>query len=473
MYPVPPVTRIQSLIRTSGYAFLRPRQSSALRASAPIRAASEPSTTPAPHPPRWRPYRRFRSCDNRSIPAETPTRRPWPQTQPQCRAGGHCGRRSFRTRTTGFRKPQSAQACPYPHSGPLPPGSATGRRSRRPSPNPTAASSAGSDRKLASIAWNPVERIVPHCFSDRDLRPRHRERLRAELRDLDRHLERALIDGPRFSLDPFLQPRPYGRFPAQLHTRHCHRGQRLLGRPESGQHHRRRPPRHRIVFPGPGVGVAARPDIGAVAVSLVVRESALVAVAGKRRARAPGVATHAVLGVVQKIPVVAVAPGPGFHAAALLLAFMELADIDGASLCGAPSLRLSVLAAAGVGSLQLRIEHKAFGLSLRKRRQRAEHKRKDTADEIRFPVSNHPGCFAATPPHRGGENAAARSPLLSQGGAAAKGRRGGDCRRHYFVSHVTVTPAGLTPTLGPLSSGLRLCSQKKSPIANPRKELAT
>ncbi len=36
-----------------------------------------------------------------------------------------------------------------------------------------------------------------------------------------------------------------------------------------------------------------------------------------------------------------------------------------------------------------------------------------------------------------------------------------------------MTPAGLTPTLGPLSSGLRLCSQKKSPIATPRKELAT
>src|SRR6266704_2895976 len=432
MYQVPPVTRIQSLIRTSGHAFLRPRQSSALRASAPIRAASEPGTTPALHPARWQPYRRFRSCDSRSIPAETPTRRPWPQTQPRCRAGGHGGRRSFRTRTTGFRKPQSAQACPYPHSGPIPPGSATGRRSPRPSPNPATARSAGSDRKLASIAWNPVERIVPHCFADRDLRPRHHERLRAELRDLDRYLERALIDGLRFSLDPFLQPRPHGRFPAQLHARLCHRRQRLLGRPESGQHHRRRPPRHRIVFPGPGISVAARPDIGAVAISLVVREPALVAVAGERRARAPGVAAHAVLGVVQKIPVVAVAPAPGFHAAALLLAFMELADIDGASLCGAPSLRLSVLAAAGVGSLQLRIEHKAFGLSLRKRRQRAEHKRKDkrTAGEVMR-------------------------------------------RRHYFVSHVTVTPVGLTPTLGPLSSGLRLCSQKKSPIANPRKELAT
>src|SRR5712691_575675 len=413
MYPVPPVTRIQSLIRTSGYAFPRPRQSTALRASAPIRAASEPGTTPALHPARWRPYRRFRSCDSRSIPAETPTRRPWPQTQPRCRAGGHGGRRSFRTRTTGFRKPQSAQACPYSHSGPIPPGSATGRRSPRSSPNPAAASSAGSDRKLASIAWNPVERIVPHCFADRDLSPRHHERLRAELRDLDRHLERALIDGLRFSLDPFLQPRPHGRFPAQFHARLRHRGQRFFSCPESGQHHRRRPPRHRIVLPGPGVGVAARPDINAVAVSLVARESALVAVAGERRARAPRIAAHAVLGVVQKISVVAVAPGPGFHAAALLLAFMELADIDGASLCGALSLRLPVLAAAGVGSLQLRIEHKAFGLSLRKRRQRAEHKRKDTADEGRFPVSNHPGCFAATPPHRGGENAAARSPLLS------------------------------------------------------------
>src|SRR6266705_2870306 len=364
MYPVPPVTRIQSLIRTSGYSFLRPRQSSALRASAPTRAASAPSTTPAPHPPRWRPYRQFRSCDNRSIPAETPTRRPWLQTQPRCRAGGHGGRRSFRTRTTGFRKPQSAQACPYPHSGPLPPGSATGRRSRRPSPNPTAARSAGSDRKLASIAWNPVERIVPHCFADRDLRPRHHERLRAELRDLDRYLKRALIDGLRFSLDPFLQPRPHGRFPAQPHARLCHRRQRLLGRPESGQHHRRRPPRHRIVFPGPGISVAARPDIGAVAVTLVVRESALVAVAGERRASAPGVAAHAVLGVFEKVPVVTVAPAPGFHAAAVLLALMELADIDRASLCGALSLRLSVLAAAGVGSLQLRIETNAFGLAL-------------------------------------------------------------------------------------------------------------
>src|SRR6266705_5569133 len=364
MYPVPPVTRIQSLIRTSGYAFLRPRQYSALRASAPIRAASEPGTTPALHPSRWRPYRRFRSCDSRSIPAETATRRRRLQTQPRCRAGGHGGRRSFRTRTTGFRKPQSAQACPYPDSGPLPPGSAKGRRSPRPSPNPTTARSAGSDRKLASIAWNPVERIVPHCFADRDLRPRHRERLRAELRDLDRHLERALIDGLRSSLDPFLQPRPHGRFPAQLHARLCHRGQRLLGRPESGQHHRRRPPRHRIVFPRPGVGVAARPDIDAVVVSLVVHESALVAVAGERRARAPRIAAHAVLGVVQKIPVVTVAPAPGFHAAAVLLALMELADIDRASLCGAPSLRLSVLAAAGVGSLQLRIKHNAFGLAL-------------------------------------------------------------------------------------------------------------
>src|SRR6266705_2204240 len=364
MYPVPPVTRIQSLIRTSGYSFLRPRQSSALRASAPTRAASAPSTTPAPHPARRRPYRRFRSCGSRSIPAETPTRRRRLQTQPRCRAGGHGGRRSFRTRTTGFRKPQSAQACPYPDSGPLPPGSATGRRSPRPSPNPTAARSAGSDRKLASIAWNPVERIVPHCFADRDLRPRHHERLRAELRDLDRYLKRALIDGLRFSLDPFLQPRPHGRFPAQPHARLCHRRQRLLGRPESGQHHRRRPPRHRIVFPGPGISVAARPDINAVAVELDVRESALVAVAGERRARAPSVAAHAVLGVVQKISVVAVAPGPGFHAAALLLALAELADMDGASLFGALSLRLSVLAAAGVGSLQLRIKHNAFGLAL-------------------------------------------------------------------------------------------------------------
>src|SRR6266581_3510759 len=469
MYPVPPVTRIQSLIRTSGYAFLRPRQSSALRASAPTRAASEPSTTPAPHPARWRPYRRFRSCGSRSIPAETPTRRRRLQTQPRCRAGGHGGRRSFRTRTTGFRKPQSAQACPYPHSGPIPPGSATERRSRRSSPNPTAARSADSDRKLASIAWNPVERIVPHRFADGDLRPRHYERLRAELRDLDRHLERALIDGLRFSLDPFLRPRPYGRFPAQPHARLCHRGQRLLGSPESRQHHRRRPPRHRIVFPGPGISVAARPDIGAVAVSLVVRESALVAVAGKRRARAPGVAAHAVLGVVQKIPVVAVAPAPGFHAAALLLAFMELADIDGASLCGAPSLRLSVLAAAGVGSLQLRIEHNAFGLSLRRRRQRAEHKRKDTADEIKFAVSNHPGGLWPPPLlKKGGEVLQPHFPLLDEEGWL-RSSRGGHRRRHYFVSHVSVTPAGLTPTLGPLSSGLRLCSQKKSPIANPRK----
>src|SRR6266704_3585378 len=390
MYPVPPVTRIQSLIRTSGYAFLRPRQSSALRASAPIRAASEPGTTPALHPSRWRPYRRFRSCDSWSIPAETPTRRRRLQTQPRCRAGGHGGRRSFRTSTTGFRKPQSAQACPYPHSGPIPPGSATGRRSPRPSPNPATARSAGSDRKLASIAWNPVERIVPHCFAARDLRPRHHERLRAELRDLDRYLERALIDGLRFSLDPFLQPRPHGRFPAQLHARLCHRRQRLLGRPESGQHHRRRPPRHRIVFPGPGISVAARPDIDAVAVSLVVRESA----------------------------VVAVAPGPGFHAAAVLLAFMEPADIDGASLCGALSLRLSVLAAAGVGSLQLRIKHKAFGLSLRKRGQRAEHKRKDTADEVKFAVSNHPG--GRWPP-----------PLLKKGGEVLRLKRGEVLQPHF------------------------------------------
>src|SRR6266705_1911473 len=371
MYPVPPVTRIQSLIRTSGYAFLRPRQSSALRASAPIRAASEPGTTPALHPSRWRPYRRFRSCAGRGFGTGADTGGRRLHKQPRCRAGSHGGRRSFRTRTTGFRKPQSAQAGPYPHSGPIPPGSATGRRSPRPSPNPATARSAGSDRKLASIAWNPVERIVPHCFADRDLRPRHHERLRAELRDLDRYLERALIDGLRFSLDPFLQPRPHGRFPAQLHARLCHRRQRLLGRPKSGHHHRRRPPRHRIVFPGPGVGVAARPDINAVAVSLVVHESALVAVAGKRRARAPSVAAHAVLGVFEKVPVVAVAQAPGFHAAALLLALAELADMDGASLFGALSLRLSVLAAARVGSLQLRIEHNAFGLSLRRRRQRA------------------------------------------------------------------------------------------------------
>src|SRR5712691_4772068 len=481
MYPVPPVTRIQSLIRTSGYAFPRPRQSSALRASAPIRAASEPGTTPALHPARWRPYRRFRSCDSRSIPAETPTQRRRLQAQPRCRAGGHGGRRSFRTRTTGFRKPQSAQACPYPHSGPLPPGSATGRRSRRPSPNPATARSAGSDRKLASIAWNPVERIVPHCFADRDLSPRHHERLRAELRDLDRHLERALIDGLRFSLDPFLQPRPHGRFPAQFHARLRHRGQRFFSCPESGQHHRRRPPRHRIVLPGPGVGVAARPDINAVAVSLVARESALVAVAGERRARAPRIAAHAVLGVVQKISVVAVAPGPGFHAAALLLAFMELADLAGASLCGALSLRLPVLAAAGVGSLQLRIKHKAFGLSLRSGGQRAEHKRKDAADEVKSAVSNHPGGLWPPPLlKKGGEVLRLKRgevlqphfPLLDEEGWL-RSSRGGHRRRHYFVSHVSVTPAGLIPTLGPLSSGLRLCSQKKSPIANPRKELAT
>src|SRR6266496_483606 len=204
MYPVPPVTRIQSLIGTSGYAFLRPRQSSALRASAPSRAASEPSTTPAPHPPRWRPYRRFQSCGSRSIPAETPTRRPWLQTQPRCRAGGHGRRRSFRTRTTGLRKPQSAQACPYPHSGPLPPGSATRRRSQRPSPNPTAARFAGSDRKLASIAWNPVERVVPHGLAELDLVSRDQQSRDSKLRDPDFDLERILIDRLCFSFNPFI-----------------------------------------------------------------------------------------------------------------------------------------------------------------------------------------------------------------------------------------------------------------------------
>src|SRR5882762_4673408 len=57
-------------------------------------------------------------------------------------------------------------------------------------------------------------------------------------------------------------------------------------------------------------------------------------------------------------------------------------------------------------------------------------------------------------------------------GARVSGR-GGYAIRHYFVSHIKLTPAGPTNTLGPLSSGLRRSCQKKSPIAKPRSELAT
>src|SRR5207249_10350381 len=56
---------------------------------------------------------------------------------------------------------------------------------------------------------------------------------------------------------------------------------------------------------------------------------------------------------------------------------------------------------------------------------------------------------------------------------AAEGRRGGYGIRHYFVSHIKLTPPGPTATFGPLSAGLRRSCQKKSPIAKPRSELAT
>src|SRR6266849_1728552 len=312
----------------------------------------------------------------------------------------------------GCRTQQNAQACPHSPRDPRPRGSATRARPRRPSPSPGEARFAGGVGKAVSIARNPIERIVPDYFTDGDPRPGHEERPGAELGDLDRYPPRISIHGLRFALGPFLQPDPQGRFVAQLDTGLRHGGERFAGSPESRDHHRRRPPRHGVVLPRPGVAVAARPEIDAVAVALVVRESALVAVPCERRALAPGVGARAVLGVVRELALVAIAPRPGFHAAAVLLAPAELPGINGASLRRARPFRFPVLAATGVGSLQLRIKHETFGLSERgerrrteHERQRTEHKRKDkrTADEVQLAVSNHPG--GLRPP-----------PLLKKGG---------------------------------------------------------
>src|SRR5206468_11753637 len=136
----------------------------------------------------------------------------------------------------------------------------------------------------------------------------------------------------------------------------------------------------RVGLPRSGVAVAARPDVHAVAAALVVRESALVAVPGEGRARAPGVDSRAMLRVVGEFALVAIAPGPGLHAAAVLPALVEFPDVSGASPGRALPFRLAVRATARIGILQLRIEHKAFGLSLRGERQRAEHERKDKGE---------------------------------------------------------------------------------------------
>src|SRR5712692_65807 len=252
----------------------------------------------------------------------------------------------------GCRTQQNAQACPHSPRDPRPRGSATRPRPPPPSPSPGEARFAGGVGKAASPTRDPVERIVPDDFTDRDPRPGHEERPRAELGDLDRYPSRIPIHGLRFALGPFLQPDPQGRFVAQLDTGLRHGGQRFAGSSKSRDHHRRRPARHGVVLPRPGVAVAARPEIDAVTVALVVRESALVAVPCESRALAPGVAARALLGVVRELALVAIAPRPGFHAAAVLPAVVELPDIDGAPLCDARSLRLPVLAATGVGSLQ-------------------------------------------------------------------------------------------------------------------------
>src|SRR5205814_10324604 len=214
-------------------------------------------------------------------------------------------------------------------------------------------------------ARNPVERIVPDHVAPGDLRPRHEERLRAEPGDPHLDPARALVDGERFALGPFPGPGSHARFVAQPDAGLRHGGERLVRRAESRDHHRRRASRHRVLLPRPGVAVAARPGIDAVAAALVAREAALVAVPGEGGARPPAVDPRAVLGVVREIALVTIAPGPGLHAAAVLPALVEFPDVDGASLCYALPVRLPVPAATGVRSLQLRLEHEATGRSLR------------------------------------------------------------------------------------------------------------
>src|SRR5712691_10421793 len=218
---------------------------------------------------------------------------------------------------------------------------------------------------------------------------------------------------------------------AELHAGLFHRGEGGRGRAEPGDHHGRRLPRHPVVLPRAGVAVAACPDVHAVAVALVVREAALVAFARERRARAPGIDAHAVLGVVHEFALVAIVPGPGFHAAPVLPALVEFACIGSAPRRPPVALGLSVLAGALVRTLQLGIEHEAFCRALGEGGKR----------EKRYEESQ------CCPPVKGGKD--------------------------HCVSHFTVTPFSPTLTFGPLSSGLRRCSQKKSPIANPISEPAT
>src|SRR5712691_6345167 len=219
---------------------------------------------------------------------------------------------------------------------------------------------------------------------------------------------------------------------AELHAGLFHRGEGGRGRAEPGDHHGRRLPRHPVVLPRAGVAVAACPDVHAVAVALVVREAALVAFARERRARAPGIDAHAVLGVVHEFALVAIVPGPGFHAAPVLPALVEFACIGSAPRRPPVALGLSVLAGALIRTLQLGIEHEAF----RRGRSSEDGKHGKRCEESQ-----------CCPPVKGGKD--------------------------HCVSHFTVTPFSPTLTFGPLSSGLRRCSQKKSPIANPISEPAT
>src|SRR5262249_28592389 len=106
-----------------------------------------------------------------------------------------------------------------------------------------------------------------------------------------------------------------------------------------------------VVFPRPGVAVAAGPGVEAEAVAHVPRESALVTVAGEQRARAPGVDSPTLLVIFDELAFVAITPWPGLDASALLHALMELPGIRRAPFGRTVPLRLPSGTPTLVGAL--------------------------------------------------------------------------------------------------------------------------
>src|SRR5262245_37151593 len=152
------------------------------------------------------------------------------RTPPRWRVAGPDPRKAGRTRTTCWCRRGNARSCPDLPPDPPPAERATGPRPRRPAPSPAGARFGGGGAQMASVARDPVQRIVPDQVVHGNPFPGNLHRVRADLGDPDRDLARALAYRLRLRLSPGLRPRPYRRFMAELHSRLGHRLQRGVRR---------------------------------------------------------------------------------------------------------------------------------------------------------------------------------------------------------------------------------------------------